>query len=109
MELNTIALIIGAILLFILWSLMSCRSGLKQRKAWRSYKGKDIHYSIKYKIHKTWTEDGYLLKIIHLRDEDKHIEGLNPVIMHHNLGGSAENWLFQGKRKSPAAILALQG
>ena len=109
MEPITIAVIIGGIIVVLLLTLLSIRAGLRERKEWTSYKGRDLPWRIKLKIHKTWTEDGYALQIFHIRDPDKHIVGLNPVIMHHNLGGSAENWLFQGSYNSPAAILAQQG
>ena len=106
-----ILILFGVFLLLKIWSLLSCRYSIRNRKLLNSYAYKDIDIprTTNFNIYELWTEDGYRLQIFHLRDEERFDPSLNPVIMHHSLGGSAENWLFQGKEKSPAVILTREG
>ena len=104
-------LILFGVLFILIWALLSCRYSVRTRKQWKSYIHilDDIPGEIDFNISEIWTEDGYRLQIFHLRDALYHEPSLNPIIMHHSLHGSAENWLLQGKNKSPAVILARQG
>ena len=106
---STIAIIVGIVLFVMVWALLSCRYSIRNRKPWTSYQGAPLPWRVELKIYQLWTDDGYRLQIFHVRDKDRHDPSLKPVIMHHNLGGSAENWLNQGGKDSPAVILAGEG
>lgn len=63
-------------------------------------------------IHEVVTEDGYLLdiyRIPHGTEHSKNKVNPNPVLLHHGLMGTAEQFLFMGPNKSLGFLLADRG